>query len=315
MSRIDEAMRLAARERAAVIGPGDQESARPAPEDAVPDNWGIDALSDEAAARTASAPPPVEVPPSSDPREEPIPADAASSSRAMALFRGFHPAVLERLVAGSTDSGLAEQYRQLAATLHHAQVAQQIKVVLITSAAAGEGKTLTATNLALTLSESYRRRVLLIDADLRRPSLHDVFQVPNVSGLNEGLQAPSERKLALLQITSTLTLLPAGRPNPDPMSSLTSARMGQILEEASSCFDWVIVDTPPVGLMADANLLAAMADAALLVVRAGRTPFKLVEKTVETIGRDKILGVVLNDTTEREHQTDYYNYRGYGPPA
>jgi capsular exopolysaccharide synthesis family protein len=241
---------------------------------------------------------------------KPFAADATNPS-AMALFRGFHPAVLERIVAGNANPMLAEQYRQLAATLHHAQIAQQINSVMIASAAAGEGKTLTATNLALTLSESYRRRVLLIDADLRRPSLHDVFQVPNVAGLNEGLQAPSERKLALMQITSTLTLLSAGRPNPDPMSSLTSARMRQILDEAKAAFDWVIVDTPPVSLMADANILAAMTDAVLVVVRAESTPYQLVERAVEALGRDRILGVVLNNADKRQLHHDYY-YRSYG---
>jgi capsular exopolysaccharide synthesis family protein len=311
MSRIDEAMRLAARGRTPEARDAEHEHAGSVTEDVIPAPWSLDDQTD------APASSPVSGSRASQPPAAPTPLldAAAPGPGGMALFKGFHPAVLERLVAGSSNPALAEQYRQLAATLHHAQMAQQIRVVMIVSATAGEGKTLTATNLALTLSESYRRRVLLIDADLRRPSLHEVFQLPNVAGLNEGLKAPSERKLSLLQVTGTLTLLPAGRPNPDPMSSLTSGRMRQILEEARACFDWVIVDTPPVALLADANLLAAMVDAALLVVRAGRTPFKLVEKTVEAVGRDRILGVVLNDAEERPAHSDYYNYRGYGPNA
>ena len=100
---------------------------------------------------------------------------------------------------------------RLAGTLHHAQVERSIKILMVTSALASEGKTLTSTNLALTFSESYRRSVLLIDADLRRPSLHDTFRVPNVSGLGDGLRASADEKLSLVEISPRLTLLTAGR--------------------------------------------------------------------------------------------------------
>ncbi|MPZ19857.1 MAG: polysaccharide biosynthesis tyrosine autokinase [Luteitalea sp.] len=227
----------------------------------------------------------------------------------LAVFRGFNPSVLDRLVVNDhTTPALAEQFRKLAATLHHAQLSDGIKVIMVTSGMAADGKTLTATNLALTLSESYRRDVLLIDADLRRPSLHEIFQVPNISGLNEGLQAAADEKLSTLRVTDTLTLLPAGRPNADPMSSLTSDRMRSIIDEASTSFHWVILDTPPIGLLADANLLADMVDGALLVVLAERTPYKVVSKAVDTVGRDRILGVVLNGSTTRE-ETEYYERR------
>ena len=150
----------------------------------------------------------------------------------MGVFQGFPSELAGRIVSSPGASPmLSEQFRRLAATLHHAQLVQGTKVVMITSANPGDGKTLTATNLALTLSESYRRQVLLVDADLRRPSLHEVFRVPNVAGLNDGLKARQSAKLAVLRITDTLTLLPAGRPDPDPMSSLTSTRMGDILRE------------------------------------------------------------------------------------
>jgi capsular exopolysaccharide synthesis family protein len=233
-----------------------------------------------------------------------------------ALFHGFAPAVSEKVVVGNRDGTRAavavsvEQYRGLAATLHHAQIERNIKVVMITSAIAGEGKSLTATNLALTLSESYRRQVLLIDADLRRPTLHEVFQVPNVSGLNDGLRNEEEPRLSLLEITPHLTLLPAGQPDPDPMSVLTSARMRRIIEEASARYDWVIVDAPPIGLLTDAGLLGKMVDAALLVIQAGRTDYPIVKRAVEAIGRERILGVVLN-RVETSSSTYGYKYGKY----
>jgi len=203
-----------------------------------------------------------------------------------------------------------EQYRRLAAALHHAQAASGVKVVMIASAVANEGKTLTAANLALTLSESYRRNVLLIDADLRRPSLHTMFKVRGAPGLNEGLTAADEPKLPLHDVSPRLTILPAGMPNSDPMAGLTSRRMQSLIDEAREAFAWVIIDTPPVGLLTDANLLASMVDGAVLVVKAGSTPYDLVKRAVDTIGPSKLLGVVLNQAhgTLGKYSYQYSDY-------
>src|SRR5688572_7603735 len=134
-------------------------------------------------------------------------------------------AVLEKLVVTPVIGAQSvEEYRRLAAVLHLTQAERGIKVIMVTSAQPGEGKTLTAVNIALTLSESYRRSVLLVDADLRRPTLHEIFQVPNVAGLNDGLKGSVDRKLALVRYSPHLAILPAGKPDPDPMSALTSDR-------------------------------------------------------------------------------------------
>ena len=253
--------------------------------------------------------------PSSDaaPQYEP-PADGAHDGH-MAVFNGFDHAIAERVVLSKEMPPVSvEQYRRLAATLHHTQVDRGIKLVMLTSAVTGEGKSLTATNLALTLSQSYGRRVLLIDADLRRPSIHAMFQMHNVTGLSEALKARDERKLSIIEVTERLSVLTAGRPDPDPMSGLTSDRMRRILEEAAARFDWVIIDTPPVALLPDANLLAAMVDTAVLVVGATQTSFDLVQRAVESVGRDKIIGVVLNRAEnagfDDAHYLAYYDGDG-----
>ncbi|MGH9387872.1 MAG: CpsD/CapB family tyrosine-protein kinase [Vicinamibacterales bacterium] len=206
--------------------------------------------------------------------------------------------------------GSREQYRRLAAGLHQAQASAAIKVVMISSAVPGEGKTLTASNLSLTLSESYHRRVLLIDADLRRPGLHRLFKVPALPGLTDCLLASEERAIRPHQISSHLSLLPAGTPNPDPMAVLTSTRMRHILDDAREAFDWVILDTPPIGLLSDATLLAANVDATVFVVKAGETPFELVKRAVEIVGSDRLLGVVLNRATP-DPQRYGYGYSQY----
>jgi protein-tyrosine kinase len=231
----------------------------------------------------------------------------------LALFQGFSPTLVEKIVATpDIRPAFAEQYRKLAGSLHHTQLNRSLKVLMVTSAMAGEGKSLTATNLALTFSESYRRTVLLIDADLRRPTLHETFQVPNVSGLGDGLRSETEQKLSLVQVSPRLTLLTAGRPDPDPMSSLTSDRMRRVIDEAASRFDWVIVDTPPIGLLPDAKLLANMVQGILLVVRAGKTPYTLAQRAVAALGRERILGVVLNQSDEGPNHTGYGYYDYYG---
>jgi capsular exopolysaccharide synthesis family protein len=206
-----------------------------------------------------------------------------------------------------------EQYRRLAASLHHAQAATGIKVIMLTSAVMSEGKTLTSSNLALTLSESYKKQVLLIDADLRRPSLHALFRIQAGSGLTEGLKDGAEHKIPVHQISSRLSILAAGRPTSDPIAGLTSLRMKKIVEEARGAFDWVIVDTPPVALLPDANLLGAIMDGAIIVVRAGSTSFDLVQKAAAAIGHERLLGVVLNGATE-ESAADYYGYNYYSVP-
>jgi capsular exopolysaccharide synthesis family protein len=191
-------------------------------------------------------------------------------------------------------SSAAEQYRRIAATLHHSQGSQDIRVVMVASAISGEGKTLTATNLALTLGESYKREVLLIDADLRRPMVHAVLGISGGGGLNAVLRAADDCRLGIVPCTANVSVLTAGEPDPDPMSSLTSERMRRVIAEARERFDWVIIDTPPLALLADANLLGGMVDAAVLVVAAGRTPAKAVQQAVTAIGRERIVGVVLN---------------------
>lgn len=212
---------------------------------------------------------------------------------------GFSPAALE-------------QYRKLAATLHHAQNERGIKVIMTASALPGEGKSLTAVNLALTLSHSYHKRVLLIDADLRRPTVQKIFGLPPIAGLNEGLKSKEDRPMALTAVSDRLMVLPAGRPESDPMSGLTSDRMRRLIVQAASVFEWVIVDTPPVGLLPDASLLADFVDGVLLVVRAGKAPFRMVKRTVDAITHQRILGVVMNavDYAHDRNAGGYYEYYG-----
>jgi capsular exopolysaccharide synthesis family protein len=215
----------------------------------------------------------------------------------------------EKLVVSPSVAPLVrEQYRRLAALLHQAQHDHNIKVVLVTSAVPGEGKTLTASNLALTLSDSYRRQVLLIDADLRRPTMHTLLGVSNTLGLRSAIT--NEQPPPFVRATAHLSLLTAGQFQDDPMKTLASDRMRALIEQARSHFDWVLLDTPPVALLPDAKVLASLADVALLVARAAKTAYNVIQTAADAIGRERIFGVVLNGTAQSEFSESYGAYYG-----
>jgi capsular exopolysaccharide synthesis family protein len=323
MSRINEALRRAAEENEGISTGTGAASATPA-------------VDDRDIAALAHEPFPVEI--SAQPRRPRTPSvepavttrgfvarDPGSESahggaeaeetpnpeeRRRSLFDRLDARLAEKVVADEKMSPISrEQYRRLAGVLLDAQSNSGTKVVMVASAVPGEGKTLTATNLALTLSESYRRRVLLIDADLRKPAVHQVFRLNAATGLIEGLDEHSKARLVLRQVSTNLAVLPAGRPTSDPMAGLTSDRMRQLLDEAKESFDWIIVDTPPLMLLPDAHLLSSLVDGAVLVVKARSTPHEMVRRTVDIIGKSRVLGVVLNQADERE-QSSYGDYYG-----
>jgi protein-tyrosine kinase len=227
------------------------------------------------------------------------------------LFEHLDAGLAEKVVVDvNMKPASREQYRRLAAVLHQAQADKGLKVIMIASAVEGEGKTLTAANLALTLSESYHRSVLLIDADLRRPSLHTAFKVNGSPGLSEGLASSEDQKLPVHQVSPRLAILPAGKPSADPMAGLTSPRMRHIVDEAREAFAWVIIDTPPIGLLSDASLLTSIVDSTILVVKADSTPYDLVKRAAEAIGSGRMLGILLNRARPqtRRYGHGYYNY-------
>lgn len=222
-----------------------------------------------------------------------------------------------KLVIGAeADAASVEQYRRLAATLHEAQVEKGLKTLMVTSAGPGDGKTLTVVNLGLTLSGSYGRRVLLIDGDLRRAAIHSVLGLSNETGLSDILlNAGAEPRI--LDVTPKLSVVTAGPMRDNAQAGLASERMSAFLEAAVKRFDWVLLDSPPVGLISDAQILSQQVQGVIFVIRAGSTPFALVEKALAALGRDRVVGTVLNGVsyTEIPGTTYYGGYAGYYRPA
>jgi capsular exopolysaccharide synthesis family protein len=193
-------------------------------------------------------------------------------------------------------SPAAEAYRSLAANLQFAYADRQLQTIGITSAAAGEGKSTTTANLAIALAEG-GRRVIVIDADLRRPSLHTLFGLQQHEGLADMLLG--EQTQLLLQDTPApgVRLLPSGPTPPNPLAALASRRFDQVLALARAQADFVLVDTTPAGALADAAVLAPRLEGILLVVSAGRTKRDLARRAREQLDRvnANVLGVVLTD--------------------
>lgn len=243
--------------------------------------------------------------------------DAISSGGSGRTRRAAQPRVSvelpARLVTSTSSAVSVEQYRRLAAVLHEEQVQSQLKTVMITSALPGEGKTLTVANVALTLSESYARRVLVIDADLRLPSLHRTLGIFNERGLSEALLDDLEPWF--VEVSTGLTALTAGKPGPTPLAGLSSNRMRELLALCEQRFDWVLIDTSPVGVLPDAQVLGRLVGAVILVIAAGSTPAPTVERTIAELGGpDSIFGIVLNRVEEsRIPQANYYG--NYGTPS
>jgi protein-tyrosine kinase len=195
------------------------------------------------------------------------------------------------------DALSVEQYKRLAAALHELQVERGLKSLMISSALPREGKTLTITNLALTLGGAYGRRVLVVDADLHRPSIHEMFGIGNERGLSDALRS-SDSPLAAIQVSAGVSVVPAGRPE-SSSAVLSSGRLRPLIVEASMHYDWVLLDSPPVAMLTDAQVIARAVDGVLFVIAAGVTPYPLVQRSLRELGIDRVVGTVLNRVDER----------------
>lgn len=222
--------------------------------------------------------------------------------------------MIEPLLVTMTQprSAAAEQYRSLRTSLEFLGVGQPLRKVLVTSAVPESGKSLTAANLALSLAQS-GKLTLLVDADLRRPSQHHLFGLPNLSGLTTAV-ARGESVSGLMSPgpISNLKILTSGPIPPNPSEILGSEPMRQLLDQLSQEADMVIVDSPPVVGFTDAVILSDRNDGVVYVVRSGFNSRKMDQKALELLHQvnARILGVVLNGVREQDETLSYAYYYG-----
>ena len=211
-------------------------------------------------------------------------------------------------IARKPKSIEAEAYRRLRTNIEYSSFDDKYKVIVVTSSFPGEGKSATAGNLAISMSDT-EKKVLLIDCDVRKPSLHRKFKISNSKGLTELIMGKAAFNEISYKYNENLTIITSGSKVPNPSELLGSEVMYRFLQEARENFDYVIMDTSPVQLVTDAQILGSKADGTLLVVKAESTKKNQVASSVDLLRKVNatVMGTVLNavkNTVEKKY--DYY---------
>ncbi|HXM39861.1 MAG TPA: CpsD/CapB family tyrosine-protein kinase [Bryobacteraceae bacterium] len=259
-------------------------------------------------------------------RQDPLRAPENGTTRVAAENAapgGLHPAILDDVpevaFQPAPESHLldlqrshetpAEEFRTLRTRLNHLQTLQPLHTVVISSPSPAEGKTFTAVNLALAESHLTENRVLLGDFDLRRPLIHNLFQIDRAPGLTDYLMGAVPLSGALRRVSGmNLYVLPAGSPVKNPLELLNTRQARILFEELPKVFTWAIFDTPPLLFSADANLLSTLADGTILVVKIGSTTFDNVTRAMQSLCENNVLGIVANGARASELYSKYTYY-------
>lgn len=209
------------------------------------------------------------------------------------------------VVVHDPASAAAEEYRLLHTRLEAADHGRRIQVLVVTSPRLGEGKTTTSANLALTIAREFQRRVVLVEADLRRPVLASMFGLPPGPGLADVLLGTATLEQALVMLPEDhLYVLPGGVAAARSIELVSSHGMQRVIDTLRSRCDRIVVDSPPVSL-SDTHVLARLADGILLVVRAGVTPRPAVENALASLDRQRLLGIVVNQVEDGPEEYRY----------
>ncbi len=222
----------------------------------------------------------------------------------------FQPAPESHLLdLNNSHETPAEEFRTLRTRLNHLQTLQPLHTVVVTSPSPAEGKTFSAVNLALAQAQIAESSVLLGDFDLRRPIIHNLFQIDRTPGLSDFLTGRCTFQQALRKVEGmSLYLLPAGSLVKNPLELLNTRQAKALFEELPHIFNWAIFDTPPLLFSADANLLATLADGTVLVVKIGSTTFDNVQRAMQSLCENNVLGIVANGARASELYSKYTYY-------
>jgi protein-tyrosine kinase len=206
----------------------------------------------------------------------------------------------------------AEEFRTLRTRLNHLQTLQPLHTLVVTSASPAEGKSFTATNLAVTQAQLADKRILLADFDFRRPNVDKTFQIDCAPGITDYLRGKVKLGDILRRISGTnLYILTAGDVVPNPLELLNLKECKALIDALRNHFDWVVLDSPPLLFAADANLLSTMCDGTILVVRIGSTTFDSVTRALQSLCENNVLGTVVNGARRGELYSKYSYYHDY----
>jgi protein-tyrosine kinase len=216
-------------------------------------------------------------------------------------------------VNADTSAQGSEQFRTLRSRLYQMRSNQPLRTLLVTSSIPTEGKTFVTNNLAQAIIRQPDRRALIIDADLRRSRLHVPLGAPSSPGLTDYLRGTADIVSIIQQgHEGNLCFIPGGDEVTNPSELIANGRMKMLLDRLAPIFDWIILDSPPCLLVADASILADLCDGVLLVARAGVTPAATAQRACQELRGRNVVGVVLNAMQDsHKYHSDYYYY-GYG---
>ena len=219
-----------------------------------------------------------------------------------------------RLVSIAEEGSLgAEKFRFLAVRLRHLRQNRPLRKVLITSTIPQEGKSTVAANLACILARRKQQKTLLLDGDLRRPSVANLFGIAKVPGLAEWLSGQTEN-INIYKLESLgLWILPAGAAPQNPLELMQSGKLSLLMEQLETWFDWIVIDSPPLLPLADTSIWSRLADGILLVTRKGTTEKQQLKRGLEAIEKSKLLGALVNSSANAAH-TDYYQRYSLSTP-
>lgn len=216
-----------------------------------------------------------------------------------------------RLVCVTDKESLAaEKFRFLAVRLRQMQQTRALKKVLVTSSVPQEGKSTVTANLACTLARRARQRTLVVDGDLRRPSLSNLFGLGKIPGICEWLQGDSGPANSIYRLEEAgLWILPAGSTPRNALELMQSGRLSALMDQLAAWFDWVVVDSPPVLPLADTSVWMRVTDGVLLVARQGTSEKRQLQRGLEVIEKSKLIGALLNCSSNVTHDDYYYHYK------
>lgn len=207
-------------------------------------------------------------------------------------------------------SSISEQYRTIRTNIQFSYLDGELKTLLVTSAGPGEGKSTTSANLAVVFAQQ-GKKVLLVDADLRKPTAHYTFTLLNTAGLSSVITKNATMEEAVEEGgVDNLYVLSSGPIPPNPAEMLDSNAMDEFMAEAKENFDLIIFDSPPILAVTDAQILANKCDGSVLVISSEKTEREMAIKSKELLetAKGKLLGVVLNNKKQRESGYYYYYY-------
>lgn len=204
----------------------------------------------------------------------------------------------------------AEAYRTLRTNIEFSSIDKKLKVITITSSAPAEGKTTVAANIAISFAEN-GKKTLLLDSDLRRPTIHKIFKLPNSVGFVNIIVGNASKEDAIQKnIVRNLDILTSGIIPPNPSELIGSNKNKNLLESLKEEYDVIILDSPPLLAVTDAQILTTISDGTIIVVKHGSTKKDELERSKELLEKvqGNILGVVLNDVPLDDETYQYYSY-------